>query len=138
MKKGKIAWIDHMKLFASVMIMTAHFQDAALDACVNPPAQSMVYDILNRILVPFQTGKCWVMVFCILSGYLGCKKVGSFRELVVEALTRWLRFFFPCCCATFTPSCCSKPGTCTMVSTASGLETTGFYTTTPGICAFSM
>lgn len=95
MKKGKIAWIDHMKLFASVMIMTAHFQDAALDACVNPPAQSMVYDILNRILVPFQTGKCWVMVFCILSGYLGCKKVGSFRELVVEALTRWLRFFFP-------------------------------------------
>lgn len=95
MKKGKIAWIDHMKLFASVMIMTAHFQDAALDACVNPPAQSMVYDILNRILVPFQTGKCWVMVFCILSGYLGCKKVGSFRELVVEALTRWLRFFLP-------------------------------------------
>ena len=95
MKKEKIAWIDHVKLFASIMIMTAHFQDAALDACVSPPAQSALYDVLNGILVPFQTGKCWVMVFCLLSGYLGCKKINSLRQLAVEGLTRWLRFFLP-------------------------------------------
>lgn len=95
MKKEKIAWIDHMKLFASIMIMTAHFQDAALDACVSPPVQSALYDVLNGILVPFQTGKCWVMVFCLLSGYLGCKKINSLRQLAVEGLMRWLRFFLP-------------------------------------------
>ena len=95
MKKEKIAWIDHVKLFASIMIMTAHFQDAALDACAAPPARSALYNVLNGILVPFQTGKCWVMVFCILSGYLGCKKINSLRQLAVEALTRWLRFFLP-------------------------------------------
>lgn len=95
MKKEKIAWIDHMKLFASIMIMTAHFQDAALDACTVPPVQSAAYDVLNGILVPFQTGKCWVMVFCVLSGYLGCKKIHSLRQLAVEGLTRWLRFFLP-------------------------------------------
>ena len=95
MKKEKIAWIDHMKLFASIMIMTAHFQDAALDACLAPPAQSGLYDILNTILVPFQTGKCWVIVFCLLSGYLSCRKVSSLRELAAESFARWLRFFLP-------------------------------------------
>ena len=94
-KKEKIAWIDHMKLFASIMIMTAHFQDAALDACLAPPAQSGLYDILNTILVPFQTGKCWVIVFCLLSGYLSCRKVSSLRELAAEGFARWLRFFLP-------------------------------------------
>lgn len=95
MKKEKIAWIDHVKLFASIMIMTAHFQDAALDACAAPPVQSALYNVLNGILVPFQTGKCWVMVFCLLSGYLGCKKINSLRQLAVEGVTRWLRFFLP-------------------------------------------
>lgn len=95
MTKERIAWIDHMKLFASIMIMTAHFQDAALDACLAPPAQSGLYDILNTILVPFQTGKCWVIVFCLLSGYLSCRKVSSLRELAAESFARWLRFFLP-------------------------------------------
>lgn len=95
MGKEKIAWIDHVKLFASIMIMTAHFQDMALDACTAPPAQSIVYTVLNGFLVPFQTGKFWVLVFCILSGYLGCKEIRSLRQLGVESLLRWLRFFLP-------------------------------------------
>lgn len=94
-KKEKIVWIDYVKLFASVMIMTAHFQDAAIDFCLIPPAQSAVYNAVNALLVPFQTGKCWVMVFCLLSGYLGCRKVSSLRELAAEGFARWLRFFLP-------------------------------------------
>lgn len=95
MSKQHLGWIDIVKVLAATMIMTAHFQDAALDACRFPPAVSGVYNIINTILVPLQNGKFWVMVFCIVSGYLGCKKVGNFRELILEAFSRYLRFFLP-------------------------------------------
>ena len=95
MKKERLYWIDRVKFLACVFIMLAHFQDAVLDACTLPPAASPLYTALNNFLAPLETGKCWVIVFCILSGFLSCREVRSFRELAAEGLTRWLRFFLP-------------------------------------------
>lgn len=95
MKKERLYWIDRVKFLACVFIMLAHFQDAVLDACALPPAASPLYTALNNFLAPLETGKCWVIVFCILSGFLSCREVRSFRELAAEGLTRWLRFFLP-------------------------------------------
>ena len=95
MKKERLYWIDRVKFLACVCIMVAHFQDMALDACAAPPVRSAVYTLINNLLAPPETGKCWVIVFCILSGYLSCREVRSLRELAAEFVCRWLRFFLP-------------------------------------------
>lgn len=87
--------MDYVKLFAAVMILTGHFHDAAFDFCAFAPAAPMWYRVLNELLVPFQNGKFWIMVFCIISGFLGAKKVESFRALISESIVRYLRFFVP-------------------------------------------
>lgn len=87
--------MDYVKLFAAVMILTGHFHDAAFDFCTLAPAAPGWYLVLNEFLVPFQNGKFWIMVFCIISGFLGSKKIESFRQLIIEGLIRYLRFFIP-------------------------------------------
>lgn len=87
--------MDYVKLFAAVLILTGHFHDAAFDFCAYAPAAPAWYRIANEFLVPFQNGKFWIMVFCIISGFLGTKKVESFRALAVEIACRYLRFFVP-------------------------------------------
>lgn len=95
MKKEKIAWIDNTKMTACVLIMLAHFQNAAIDFCLAPPASSPVFDVLSTMTLPLRTGKMWVMIFCIVSGYLGSKRIESFKELCVESGFRYLRFLIP-------------------------------------------
>lgn len=87
--------MDYVKLFAAVMILTGHFHDAAFDFCALAPAAPGWYRALNTFLVPFQNGKFWIMVFCIISGFLGSRKIESFRQLATEGLIRYLRFFIP-------------------------------------------
>lgn len=95
MPKERYPWMDHVKLFASIMIMMGHYHDAAYDFCGAAPAAPAYYPILNGLLVPFQNGKFWIMVFCIISGFLSSKKVRSFKELTLESVFRYLRFLIP-------------------------------------------
>lgn len=95
MKKERYPWMDYVKLFAAVMILTGHFHDAAFDFCALAPAAPLWYRVLNEFLVPFQNGKFWIMVFCIISGFLGAKEVKTFRALIAESIVRYLRFFIP-------------------------------------------
>ncbi len=95
MKKERYPWMDYVKLFAAVMILTGHFHDAAYDFCTLAPAAPGWYRALNGFLIPFQNGKFWIMVFCIISGFLGAKEVKSFRALIAECVVRYLRFFVP-------------------------------------------
>lgn len=95
MKKERFAWIDYTKFFASVMILSGHFHDAAVDSCAVVPAVSGLYNAINTFLMPFQNGKFWVMVFCMVSGFLGSKKIRSFAELTAESIVRYLRFALP-------------------------------------------
>lgn len=95
MKKERYPWMDYVKLFAAVMILTGHFHDAAFDFCTLAPAAPVWYRVLNEFLVPFQNGKFWIVVFCIISGFLGTKEIRTFRDLVAECIVRYLRFFIP-------------------------------------------
>lgn len=95
MKKENVAWVDYTKITASILIMMAHLQNAALDLCAAPPVDSSVFNLFRSVMVPLQTGKIWVMIFCIVSGYFGNKRIASLKDMCVECGYRYLRFAVP-------------------------------------------
>ncbi|MCM1143589.1 MAG: acyltransferase family protein [Lachnoclostridium sp.] len=89
--------MDSLKLLACIGVFWSHFarvyilrsEVGALE--INGGVTAFI-----NLASAFLNGDFWVCVFCIVSGYLACrKKIENIKELLISLWIRYLRFVFP-------------------------------------------
>lgn len=95
-QKRKI-WIDNLKIFACYGVLLGHCYSLFIGQNLYGKEQitstlSTILKVLNFVY----NGDMWVIVFCMISGYLLSSKIFSnLRELFKSILKRYMRFVEP-------------------------------------------
>lgn len=94
MSKERILWLDGLKFCAALGILTGHYWCAFYRFCnVKPDLNTFIVMIFNKPLSFAMNGTYFILIFCIMSGYLARqKKINSLKELLITILKRYLRF----------------------------------------------
>lgn len=95
--KTRYNWIDNLKLFACYGVLLGHCYSLFIGQVAN--GQERLSSFANAFLKTtsfIYNGDMWVIVFCMLSGYLlASKHFSNLKELLVTFVKRYFRFVEP-------------------------------------------